>query len=223
MFCVVSNIPTIPQILSEQQVRDIHLLRGYNNYTALHHAVHQGHAHLVAELIRHGVPINARNSLGETALHLAAYSGRLLVTEQLLDKGADINAVNNENETPLFYAARKELAAVVRLLLQRNARVDIRDKYGDLAVDHASEKRTIHCFEAGQVMISPRVEEDPHAPSSSSSSSSSDSRGGMPASFSYELLLRTIKFLCPKDVCRAACVAGKWHSCRAYCRTTFYA
>ena len=65
-----------------------------------------GHAHLIATLLRYGVPIDSKNSLGETALHLAAYSGKLLITEQLIDKGANIDAVNNDNETPLFYAAR---------------------------------------------------------------------------------------------------------------------
>ena len=174
----------------------------------LHYAVRSGHALLVAELIRSGVCIDARNSLGETALHLAVYSGRLLVTEQLIDKGANIDATNNDNETPLFYAARKNLSAVVRLLLQRNARTDIRDKYGDLAVEHATEKRTIQCFEVVQSKSTGCEEENEMVSHVSSSSSSSR---GMPTWYSYELLLRTIKFLGPKDVCRAACVAGKWH------------
>ena len=65
-----------------------------------------GHAQLISTLLRYGVPIDSKNSLGETALHLAAYSGKLLITEQLIDKGANIDAVNNDNETPLFYAAR---------------------------------------------------------------------------------------------------------------------
>ena len=91
---------------------------------------------------------------------------------------------------------------MVRLLLQRNARADIEDKYGDLAIDHASERRTSSSFEVSP--ISARSNEDLEPTSSSP-------RGGMPPSFSYELLLRTIKFLDAKDVCRAACVAGKWH------------
>ena len=65
-----------------------------------------GHAQLIADLLRYGVPIDAKNSLGETALHLAAYSGKLLITEQLVDKGANVDALNNDHETPLFYAAR---------------------------------------------------------------------------------------------------------------------
>ena len=65
-----------------------------------------GHAQLIADLLRYGVPIDAKNSLGETALHLAAYSGKLLIAEQLVDKGANIDALNDDLETPLFYAAR---------------------------------------------------------------------------------------------------------------------
>ena len=96
------------------------------------------------------------------------------------------------------------MPAVVRLLLQRNARTDIKDKYGDLAIDHATDTRTVNSFETTSSQNTARDDEDDDTPSSTP-------RQGMPSSFSYELLLRTIKFLDAKDVCRAACVAGKWH------------
>ena len=133
--------------------------------------------------------------------------------------GADIDAINNDGESPLFYAARKALPAVVRLLLQRNASMDIKDKYGDIAIDHATESRTIQSFQAQSLVadndmmeLQPEINSSPSSsPSSSSISSSLVTSSGMPLSFPYELLLRSIKFLAAKDVCRAACVAGKWH------------
>lgn len=96
------------------------------------------------------------------------------------------------------------MPAVVRLLVQRNARIDIKDRYGDLAIDHASETRTANAFDIASGKSTARdVQEE--------EKDDSTSRKGMPPSFSYELLLRTMKFLDAKDVCRAACVAGKWH------------
>lgn len=173
-------------------------VRGLNNYTALHYAVRSGSIHLVAELIRRGVPIEARTSLGETALHLAAYSGRLLVAEQLIDKGAEIDAVNDDGESPLFYAARKSMPALVRLLLQRNARPDLTDKYGELAREHASDARTISCF-------------DMFSMGSTAVGAFGEGRSGMLINFPHELLLRIVLYLDAKSVSRAACVSGKWH------------
>ena len=43
---------------------DVSMIRGYNNYSPLHYAVRNGQAQLVAELIRHGVSLEARTSLG---------------------------------------------------------------------------------------------------------------------------------------------------------------
>ena len=95
------------------------------------------------------------------------------------------------------------MPAVVRLLVQRNARIDIKDRYGDLAIDHASEARTANAFDIASGKSTARDAQEEEGDSTSCK--------GMPPSFSYELLLRTMKFLDAKDVCRAACVTGKWH------------
>ena len=123
--------------------------------------------------------------------------------EQLIDKGADINARNVNFETPLFYAARKNYPAAVRLLLQRGANSELKDKDGDRAFDHAADKRTIDSFDWQVVQSSSSIE--------ISAGEKVSCVAGMPAHFSHELLLRCIKYLNAKDVCRAACVSGKWH------------
>jgi len=178
-------------------------VRGLNEYTALHYAVRNGNIHLIAELLKHGVPLEARTASGETALHLAAYSGRLLVAEQLIDKGAEIDAVNEDGETPLFYAARRSMPALVRLLLQRNARHDIVDKYGEIALDHVVDTRTTSCFDIFSKSSVPDSHEGDEP--------TTGGRGGMTVTFPYELLLRVILYLDAKSVSRAACVSGKWH------------
>lgn len=45
-----------------------------------------------------GIPINARNRMGETALHVSCWHGNNTVVEQLISLGADLN-VQNKFET----------------------------------------------------------------------------------------------------------------------------
>ena len=90
------------------------------------------------------------------------------------------------------------MPAVVRLLLQRNAMLDIVDKYGDTARDHATDVRTLSCFETGSTAL---LHTDYRT----------GDKKGMPSTFPHELLLCVVRFLDPKSVSRAACVAGKWH------------
>ena len=163
---------------------------GLNGYTALHHACNRGHAAVVSELLRaHPSLIHLSTNAGDSPLHLSVYSGNLLLVEQLLDRGARINVANNEGETPLFYAARKGMPALVRLLLQRGADASLRDRFGDQAPDHAEDARTRSAFESTSALAD----------------SSDRTRIG------YEELLHVFRFLDMREVCRAACVAGKWH------------
>ena len=72
------------------------------------------------------------------------------------------------------------MPAVVRLLVQRNARVDIKDKYGDLASDHAVEARTVGTFEivcGKSTALGIKEDDDDSTPSSTP-------RKEMPTSFS---------------------------------------
>lgn len=165
---------------------DLAAVKGMNGYSLLHYACNRGHATIVAELLRSHVPINVTNTSGETPLHLAVYSGNLLIVEQLLDMGANINATNEYNETPLFYAARKSFPVVVRLLLQRGADASVQDKYDEIAQEHASEAHTIRAFETQ------RIDQDSFM-------------------LPFNELLHVFKFLSAREVCRSACVSGKWH------------
>jgi len=162
-------------------------VRGMNGYSLLHHACNRGHGVIVSELLKLDFNINLKNDSGESPLHLAVYAGNLLIVEQLIDNGANINAANNYDETPLFYAARRSYPALVRMLLQRGADVHIQDQYGENAVDHANDKHTQAAFQTKAI----------------------EQLGNL--HFNTEFLVDVFKFLTPKEVCRSACVSGKWH------------
>ena len=171
-------------------------VRGLNGFTPLHHACNRGHGAVVSELLRaHPLLLHALTDTGDSPLHLAVYAGNMLTVEQLLDRGADIDCSNNDGESPLFYAARKAMPAVVRLLLQRGANANLRDRFGENPEEHAADAHTKRAFLSQSI-----VAED---------------RNGAVASPVFRLscveLLRVFRFLDAKEVCRAACVGGKWH------------
>ena len=160
-------------------------VKSMGGFTPLHHACNRNHADMVNELLKLNVNINVSNDNNETPLHLAVYNGSMLIVEQLLDRGANINCVNIYNETPLLYASRRSKPALIRLLLERGADRTVKDNYGDAAEDHADDEPTRRAFLTQQV----------------------DQTGKLP----YKLLLYIFQYLNAKDVCKSACVCGKWH------------
>lgn len=93
----------------------------------------------VKSLIKHGVPVNARNGEGNTALHEAALSGRRTISQFLIDKGADVNVFNKFGRTPLYYWAKHEdRLDMVRLLISRGADVNAKREEGDETALHAA-------------------------------------------------------------------------------------
>jgi len=174
--------------------------RGLRNFTPLHYACRGGHAAVASELLR-ACPslLHVSNDNGEVPLHLAVYGGHLLLAEQLLDRGTAVDAPTREGETALFYAARRAMPAAVRLLLQRGADPAHEDYLGDTPVDVAEDEHTRHAFESEK------------ASARDCSSSGGSGSGGPSARLAVEELQAVMAFLPAEDVCRAACVCGKWH------------
>ena len=164
----------------------LHECRGLFGYSCLHHACNRGHMRVVAELLKHDAEVDARDDSGESPLHLACYAGQLLIVDMLLDKGADINALNAYLETPLFYAAKRGMPAVTRLLLQRGANPLLENQFGDRAVDVAHDERT-----RLELTYRPVLQQNEY--------------------LSFDILLLVFGYLTPREVCRCACVSGKWH------------
>jgi hypothetical protein len=188
---------------------------GFKGYTLLHHAASRGHCAVIAELVRHRrIAIDSPNEAGETPLHLAVYGGHLLAVDQLLDYGATINAVNHDGESCLFYAARKSTAAIVRLLLQRGADVCLRDRYDDLALDHATNPLVLKAFQqsyTGSTSVNSNSISTGTGTSGVSGSCIGVGKGNGDNCLSYDNLLHVFRYFSVQDVLRAACVSSKWH------------
>jgi hypothetical protein len=185
LFAETGNHAGIRSLLESGE--DLVSIKGLRGYNLLHHACSRGHATVVNELLRVSFPTSSKTATGETPLHLAVYTGNLLIVEQLLDCGADIDACNDYHETALFYAARRSFPALVRMLTQRGADVTVEDTVGETAVEQAGNEHTRRAFDTT------RIDNTSH-----------------PA-LSYDNLLLIFKYLGAKDVCRGACVSGKWH------------
>jgi len=98
-------------IQSSQRLVNVQDVEGF---TALHLAAMAGHAHVVSELLRHGVNLNCVTRAGQTVLHLAVCNGHLAVTALLLDRpeaAAVINMRDAQGKLPLdlAYATKSQL------------------------------------------------------------------------------------------------------------------
>jgi ankyrin repeat protein len=80
---------------------------------------------LVADLLRRGAAINARDRLGRTALALAAKEGRERLVEVLTERGAAIDARAISGATPLFLASEADHSSIVRYLVAHGADVNL--------------------------------------------------------------------------------------------------
>jgi ankyrin repeat protein len=88
---------------------------------ALVRAASKGNLKAVQDLLDHGAPVNATDSLGETALMAASSGGQTAVAQLLLSRGADVNAGDKYGETALMNAAGLGHLKVVKLLLAHGA------------------------------------------------------------------------------------------------------
>jgi Ankyrin repeats (3 copies)/F-box domain/Ankyrin repeat len=197
--------------------RDLSSCRGLSGYTSLHHACNRGHVAVVSAILKGFlVLLNSMNDSGETPLHLAVYAGNMNIVEQLLDYGADIDARNTDGETPLIYAARKSMPALVRLLLQRGADPSIEDRFGDKAVDHATSKSTLQALETQPVE---QVSKLSYRWASNLvvyellyvNAMIICYQVGATFALTSDVLKRVFEFLGAKELCRSACVSGRWH------------
>jgi len=157
-----------------------------DSFTPLHHAASRGHLDVVNVLLCAGALADPTNRAAETPLHLACYGGHIEVVVALIEGGADVDAKNEYDETPLFYAARKDNHSSVKVLLQHNADCTIRSRFGDKAIDEASDAKTRAAFTTKGVKRKGLSKLDPSH------------------------LIVAFSFLEIRDLCKCCCVSTKW-------------
>ena len=118
--------------------------QGWNDDTALHTAVNEGHRDVVEVLIDAGADIDAGTSEGGTPLHVACEYGELAIVKMMVKAGADVCVTDNAGTTCLIIAAANGHTETVRYLVGL-PEVDVNHTTngGETAVHYASrEKRT---------------------------------------------------------------------------------
>src|ERR1700730_9977341 len=108
---------------------DVHA-RSADGTTALHWAIYNDDADLVARLIKAGADVSVTNDYGANPLRQAAVVADPAVIRALIKAGADVNGPNAEGETPLMMVARTGNLESAKLLLGHGARVNEREQWG---------------------------------------------------------------------------------------------
>jgi ankyrin repeat protein len=90
---------------------------------ALDYARH-GETESLAQMLRHGLPVNLADLKGNSLLMLAVYNGNTATGRMLLEQGAAVDRPNDRGQTPLGGVAFKGDTASVALLLEYGAQLD---------------------------------------------------------------------------------------------------
>lgn len=133
-----------------------------SGFTALMHAVYNGHNEIVKNLMNAGADPNFRANNEETALMWAADRGQSKTVQILLDAGADPKAADNDGKTVLLWAATQKHGRTgyrvrgggvgamgndylnldaIKILLEAGTDLNAQDKNGETALNKAKNAR----------------------------------------------------------------------------------
>ena len=84
----------------------------------------RGETDSLAQMLRHGLPVNLADTKGNSLLMLASYAGDAETTQMLLAYGAEVDRRNDRGQTPLGGVAFKGYTEIVALLLAHGADID---------------------------------------------------------------------------------------------------
>ncbi|WP_186408052.1 ankyrin repeat domain-containing protein [Candidatus Accumulibacter aalborgensis] len=87
-----------------------------NQWGALHYAVFNGHAQVVADLMARGANVNARSPNGSTPLMMAAREGRDALARVLLEAGANSRLQSDWGDTALTMAMRYDHLRLAKMI-----------------------------------------------------------------------------------------------------------
>lgn len=146
------DIAAVTQMLDKYgaKILEIRERDGYNNkgyitgtsdsYTALMHAVANGHRDIANLLLDRGADIHARSDGGYTVLTLAVDEDHNLA-DLVLDRGADIEARNDAGETALMFP---QTAESLKYLLSRGADLNAVNPAGENTLMMISSDTYLH-------------------------------------------------------------------------------
>ena len=109
----------------------------HNRTTPLMQAARLGDHAIAAELIQHGVELNATNNDGNNALWLACFNGDPQLIGLLIENGIELNNQNDNGATCLMYAASASKTEVVAQLLKAGADTKVKTLDDFSALDMA--------------------------------------------------------------------------------------
>jgi ankyrin repeat protein len=104
--------------------------RDVDGTTALHWAVHNDDAVLVARLLHDGADVAAVNDYGSSPMQEAAVAADPVVLKALLKAGANVDSPNAEGQTALMVVARSGNVEAAKLLLSHGAKINAVEQWG---------------------------------------------------------------------------------------------
>lgn len=118
---------------------------GIDNETALHHACRSRQYKIAEILINAGANLEWPDDHGITPLICAVQEKDIKMAQLLIKNGADVNGSDlregYSGQTPLMHAASYGNIDIVDLLLKNGAEINIKNKYGETALDYAIRKK----------------------------------------------------------------------------------
>ncbi|KAJ3109764.1 hypothetical protein HDU96_007096 [Phlyctochytrium bullatum] len=115
---------------------------------SLHHVALAASSDMLCLLLKHGVDVEAKDSLQYTPLAWAVERGRPDVMQILLDHGADPHTRNWEKNTPLHLAAACGRSQMLRTLFPAGAELNARNSGDRMPLHLACARGQIDCVRA---------------------------------------------------------------------------
>eukprot|EP00697_Spironema_sp_BW2_P001060 gnl/Spiro4/11441_TR6043_c0_g1_i1.p1 gnl/Spiro4/11441_TR6043_c0_g1~~gnl/Spiro4/11441_TR6043_c0_g1_i1.p1 ORF type:complete len:219 (+),score=15.84 gnl/Spiro4/11441_TR6043_c0_g1_i1:154-810(+) len=158
--CKQGNLRDVVTLLTSPEPPDVNSKDDSpqrEGFTALHHAVQNGHANVATYLLKKYADPNAVTKSGWSPLHLAAEHGFADCIQALCERGANLHAHDEFGYTPLHMAAAHGQQVSAELLLKHGAAVNCVDAYDRAPLDVTSRHPAVHdlLVEAGAVSGAP--------------------------------------------------------------------
>lgn len=114
------------------------------NDTLLHKASINGHALIVALLIKNKIDINAQDDILASALHYATAAESFDVIKLLIASGAQLNIADKDNATPLHVAIiTHKNQEIIQYLIDAGADINMPGKHGNTLLHYAVKDQNI--------------------------------------------------------------------------------